>query len=246
MQPGFSIDEAQQLRDTLSRYKRESQRFLEVLVHDVRAHQRGINTSAELLAHELGDQLSVQARQVFDQLQDEVKRVNALLAAVGSYSDTLIESRYSMRPIPLEVPIQFAVSELSAMIRETGATVTYGALPQVLGDPARLTCLFRHLITNAVSYRSGAAPCIDIQATSESGRCVVSVRDNGIGIAPEYADKLFVPFFRLHGAEIPGAGLGLAACKNIVEAHGGTIWLASKVCDGTTFFFTLPPAGISG
>jgi len=243
MHPDLPTDEVQELREKLVRYNRETKRFLEVLVHDVRAHQRGINTSSEVLANELGDQLGEAPTQILKQLQEEVARMNVLLAAVSSYSDTMPGARYSMRTIPLEVPIQSACSELGTIIRETGATVVLGPMPHVYGDPTRLAAVFRHLISNAISYRSGAEPRIRIQTVPSPDHCVVSVQDNGIGIAPEYWDRLFSPFFRLHGAEIPGTGLGLAACRNIVEAHAGTIWLASKVCEGTTFFFTLPTGG---
>jgi light-regulated signal transduction histidine kinase (bacteriophytochrome) len=243
MPPDLPTGEVPELREKLVRYNRETKRFLEILVHDIRAHQRGINTSSEVLANELGDQLGEATTQVLTQLQEEVARMNVLLAAVSNYSDTMPGARYSMRAIPLEVPIQSACSELATIIRETNATVAFGALPQVYGDPTRLALVFRQMISNAINYRSAAAPRIHIQAVPNPDQWVVSVEDNGIGIAREYWERLFAPFFRLHGAELPGTGLGLAACRNIVEAHGGTIWLASKVCEGTTFFFTLPTTG---
>ena len=240
MQSDFPTDELQRLRKGLVEQKLEMRRFIETLVHDVRAHQRGINTSAELLSNELGLQLSAPVTEILGQLQEEVSRMNSLLTAVSRYSDTMSGARYSMRIIPLEASIQFARSELDTVIRETGATVTIAEMPRVEGDPARLASVFQNLISNAISYRSAAQPKVEIQAKPQSDRWVVSVQDNGIGISPEYWDRLFVPFFRLHGPERSGSGLGLATCKNIVEAHGGTIWLASRVCEGTTFFFTLP------
>ena len=227
------------MREKVLRQERAARHFLEVLIHDVRARQRGVNTSAELLANELQGQLNGTVQEILNHIHGEVTRMNLLMAAVSGYADTMPGARYAMTTIPLEIPLQSALSEVGAMVRESGTTVNAGVLPKVYGDPGRLASLFRHLITNAILYRGNAPPRIEIRTEPDAGRCLVSVRDNGIGIGGEYTDRLFVPFFRLHGADIPGTGLGLATCKNIVEAHGGKIWIASKICEGTTFFFTL-------
>jgi light-regulated signal transduction histidine kinase (bacteriophytochrome) len=232
----------QELRERMASEEKTTQRFLEVLIHDVRAHQRGINTVAELLGSGLDGNLSEDNRHLLSQLQDRVTKTNTFLAAVGNYAETLPGAHYSFRSLPIETPIQAALSQLETMVSETGARVSYSGLPQVWGDLTRLTALFRHLIANALAYRGAAEPRVEILARAEGTEWIVSVADNGIGIAPNYWERLFVPFFRLHGPEIPGAGLGLAACKNIVERHGGKIWLASKVCEGSTFFFSLPRA----
>jgi light-regulated signal transduction histidine kinase (bacteriophytochrome) len=136
---------------------------------------------------------------------------------------------------------------LSREIRESRATVSHGALPEVFGNEERLKLLFQNLIDNAIKYRGTAVPQIEIAATSDAEDWVFSVRDNGIGIDRKYWDNLFTPFKRLHGSEIPGAGLGLAICKKIVERHEGRIWIESEAGRGSTFLFTLPiEAGCNG
>jgi light-regulated signal transduction histidine kinase (bacteriophytochrome) len=112
-----------------------------------------------------------------------------------------------------------------------------------VGDVDRLKVLFQNLIDNAIKFRSTAAPQIEIAATADAEGWIFSVRDNGIGIDRKYWHNLFAPFKRLHGPEIPGAGLGLAICKRIVETHEGRIWIESEAGKGATFLFTLPISG---
>jgi light-regulated signal transduction histidine kinase (bacteriophytochrome) len=111
----------------------------------------------------------------------------------------------------------------------------------VLGDAVQLTRLFQNLIINSIKYRSNQTPRIDISVELRDGHWLISVRDNGIGIEPQYAEKVFGIFRRLHPrAERSGNGMGLAICKKVVTRHGGTIWVESKLGEGATFRFTLP------
>jgi light-regulated signal transduction histidine kinase (bacteriophytochrome) len=234
----FNLQMDQSCRDRLDQCEREIQRFLDVLVHDLRATQRAISTSAELLAAE--SQTGPEAHQLVAMLKQGVSRMNAVLAGVSNFSLSVPSASYSFGPVPMEISLQLALSRLTGEIRDCSGTVTRGTLPQVRGNAERLTLVLQNLLENALRYRSDADLHVDIQAEKCPDHWKFSVHDNGIGIAQRYWDGLFVPFHRLHGPEIPGVGLGLATCKRIVEAHGGKIWLDSKAGEGSTFFFTLP------
>jgi len=129
---------------------------------------------------------------------------------------------------------------LSASIDATGAAITYDSLPQVWVENRSLITLLQNLISNAIKYRGENQPRIHISVEASGANWRFSVRDNGIGIAPEYRERIFGIFKRLHGKEIPGTGIGLAICQRIVRWHGGDIWVESGPGSGSTFFFTLP------
>jgi chemotaxis family two-component system sensor kinase Cph1 len=121
--------------------------------------------------------------------------------------------------------------------------VTHDEMPRVVADVSQLTQLLQNLIGNALKFHGGEKPQIHIGAERRNDEWVVSVRDNGIGISPEFFDRIFVIFQRLHGKqEYPGTGIGLAVCKKIVERHGGAIWVESESGKGATFLFTLSAA----
>lgn len=129
-------------------------------------------------------------------------------------------------------------------IQECGAVVMRGSrLPQVMGDSVQLARLFQNLIINSIKYRSASPPRIDISAERQGNDWQIAVRDNGIGIEPKYAEKVFGIFRRLHTrAERAGSGMGLAICKKVVTRHGGRIWVDSQLGEGATFWFTIPVA----
>jgi light-regulated signal transduction histidine kinase (bacteriophytochrome) len=139
------------------------------------------------------------------------------------------------------------VTDLAAAIAESQASVTRDTLPTVLGDSIQLRQLFQNLIANAIKFhRPGETPRVHVSATLASGAWVFSLADNGIGIEPQYRERIFALFQRLHNrAAYPGTGIGLAICKKIVERHGGQIRVESEPGRGTTFVITLPitPAG---
>jgi light-regulated signal transduction histidine kinase (bacteriophytochrome) len=138
------------------------------------------------------------------------------------------------------------ISDLGGAIEDAGATVTReAALPTLQADPMQLQQLFQNLIANGIKFRRpDTAPVVHVSAQAQSGDWTFAVSDNGIGIEPQYLDRIFVLFQRLHSrAEYPGTGIGLAICKKIVERHGGTMRVHSELGNGTTFEFTFPARG---
>jgi light-regulated signal transduction histidine kinase (bacteriophytochrome) len=162
--------------------------------------------------------------------------------------DLLAFSRISREERPLaavdcEWVFERAMGNLAAAIEAAGATVTSDMLPAVWGDEAQLVQLFQNLLANGIKFRGDAPPQVHVSARLENGEWAFSVRDNGIGIAPEDVPRLFTIFERLHSQEeYPGTGIGLALCKRIVERHGGRIGVESTPGKGSVFSFTLYPA----
>jgi len=134
-----------------------------------------------------------------------------------------------------------AIMNLKIAVEESGATVTHDKLPTVVADEMQMVQLFQNLIGNAIKFRSHVSPQVHISARAEGNEWIFSVHDNGIGIDPQFFDRIFAIFQRLHGREeYPGTGIGLTVSKKIVERHGGRIWLESEPGKGTTFYFTIP------
>ena len=136
--------------------------------------------------------------------------------------------------------VRYWKNQLAGQMQETHATLTLDPLPAVKGDFLALAMLFRCLIENACKFRGEAAPCIHVGAVQQGSEWILSVRDNGVGFAPEYRDRIFRPFERLNGKRYPGSGLGLPLAKRIVERHGGRMWAESKPGEGCVCWFSLP------
>ena len=164
-------------------------------------------------------------------------------------NDLLAYSRVSTRgkgfePTDCEAVLSQVLSNLQVAIEESGAAVTHDPLPVVMADDLQLAQLFQNLIANAIKFHGEEQPLVHVSAEQDGREWVFSVRDNGIGIDPQYFDRIFVIFQRLHNRdEYPGTGIGLAICKKIVDRHGGRIWVESQPGKGSTFYFTIPGRG---
>ncbi|HIE30943.1 MAG TPA: GHKL domain-containing protein, partial [Methanosarcinales archaeon] len=160
--------------------------------------------------------------------------------------DLLTFSRVGTRGKPFKstdcaLVLEQTLANLQMAIEDRGAVITHDALPTVMADDSQLVQLFQNLIENAIKFQSEDPPRIHISAEQKGDEWVFSVADNGIGIEPEFFDRIFVIFQRLHGVdEYSGTGIGLAVCKKIVERHGGHIWVESEPGKGSTFYFTIP------
>jgi signal transduction histidine kinase len=168
-------------------------------------------------------------------------RMEALIHDLLTFSRAVHKEELPVGTADLAVSLGEALSVLKGDIEESAAVVTAGDLPRVRGETAQMAHVFQNLLSNALKYRKNDVPPeIRVSAKPDDDHWIVSVRDNGIGFEPRYADRIFGLFKRLHTKEYAGTGLGLAICKRIVERYGGCIWAESKPGAGAAFHFSLP------
>jgi PAS domain S-box-containing protein len=233
----------QQQKQDLARSNAELQKFAYVASHDLQEPLRMITSYLELLERRYKGQLDDKADQFIAYAVDGAARMQALINDLLNYSRVGTRGQ-NFQPVDCTVALDNALRNLQIAITDNDATITYDSLPQVNADATQLTQLFQNLIGNAIKFRSEDPLRIQISTKLTDGNWLFSVRDNGIGIEAQYAERIFVIFQRLHSRmEYPGTGMGLAICKKIVERHGGTLWVESKPNEGSIFYFTLPEAG---
>jgi signal transduction histidine kinase len=161
------------------------------------------------------------------------------MTALGHFVEAGSEQG-AMERVSLDEALTEALENLAQRIEESRATVSREGMPSLNGHRHQLVRLFENLLGNSITYRGTAEPNIAVTCAHTNGTCTLCVRDNGIGFQPEYAERIFTAFERLHGNSIPGSGLGLSTARRIVEGHGGRIWAESQEGQGAAFFFTLP------
>jgi signal transduction histidine kinase len=228
----------------LKRSNNELEQFAYVTSHDLQEPLRMVTSFLGLLSKKYKGKLDQDADEYIDFAVDGARRMQNMI------SDLLAYSRIGTRGKPFEAidseyALKQALNNLQLAIEESGALVTYDPLPTVLADSSQLTQLFQNLVANAIKFRSkDVSPKVHISAEINGEEWVFSVRDNGIGIAQEFFEHIFVIFQRLHGRdEYPGSGMGLAISRKIVERHGGRIWVESQIGQGTAFYFTIGGMG---
>jgi signal transduction histidine kinase len=229
----------EQTRD-LERSNAELEQFAYVASHDLQEPLRKVASFCQLLEQRYRGQLDERADQYIDFAVDGAKRMQQLINDLLAFS-RVGRTSGDFAPVDLGEAVRRALADLASAIDESGATVDADELPTVSGELSLLTLVFQNLIGNAIKFRSAEAPAVRVTAERQDGNWLISCSDNGIGIDPQYAERVFVIFQRLHGKdEYAGTGIGLAMCRKIVEHHGGRIWLDSDAGPGTTFRFTLP------
>jgi signal transduction histidine kinase len=227
-------------RQVLQRSNEELRQFAYIASHDLQEPLRTVASFTQLLVSRYGDQRDPQAAEFVSFIVDGVERMSSLIHDLLQYSATGASKTLPTTPTSAEGALAEVMFALSAFIQASGAEITSDRLPSVWVENRSLITLLQNLIGNAVKYRGQDPPRIHISAEAVDTNWRFSVRDNGIGIAPEYHERIFGIFKRLHGKEIPGTGIGLAICQRIVQWHGGEIWVESEPGFGCTFFFTLP------
>ncbi len=226
----------------LARSNSELQQFAYVASHDLQEPLRMVASFTQLLAKRYSEQLDDDARDFINYAVDGATRMQTLISDLLNYSRVGTQGK-ALAPTDCEALFKRVLETLQFHIEESGAVIESDTLPMVMADPQQLGQLFQNLLTNAIKFRGEKPPNLRISTEREGNDWKISVRDNGIGISPEHADRIFIIFQRLHTkTEYPGTGIGLAICKKIVERHGGRIWIEPSPGGGTTFCFTISAA----
>lgn len=223
----------------LRRSNEDLSQFAYVASHDLRSPLKTVLQFAQLLERRYSEQLG-DGKQLLDYITASAKGMATLIEDLLGYATVSVNAADAQTEINVQEQLETAMANLEATIAQSGASVTYDALPSLRVNGTNLIQIFQNLIGNAIHYRRDARPQIHISAQELTGEWLFSCKDNGIGVAPEYQSQIFEPFKRLHGADRPGSGIGLAVCKKIVERYQGRIWLESQPDEGSTFFFTFP------
>jgi two-component system CheB/CheR fusion protein len=235
-----------QAEEALQTTNAELQNFAYALTHDLQEPLRMVVNFTELLGREYAGKLGEEADKFIAYSVEGALRIEALLKALLAYWEVNGREQDSFAAVDCGAVLAKALLNLQVAIAESGAIVTSDPLPTVPTEEVTLTQVFQNLISNSIKYRGEETPKIHISAQREGDGWLFAVRDNGIGIDPQDAGRVFGMFRRLHGSEIPGTGIGLALCKKIVERQGGRIWVESEAGRGATFKFTIPPRGVLG
>jgi len=234
-----ALIETKKISEELARSNKELQQFAYIASHDLQEPLRMVASYTQLLERRYKNKLDSDAKEFIQFAVDGAIKMKNLIDDLLTYSrvgarDTRFE------PTDCSSPLGRAIDNLSVVIDENHAIITNDELPTVMVDALQITQLFQNLISNALKFRSKQPPRIHISAKQKGNEWIFSVQDNGIGIAPQYKDKIFMIFQRLHSEkDYTGTGMGLAICKRIMEHHGGRIWVESDGARGSTFYFTI-------
>ena len=231
--------------DELARSNADLEQFAYVASHDLQEPLRMVAAYTQLLAERYRGKLDENADKFIGYATEGAQRMQVLIR------DLLAFSRFGRKgtceSFDCNAVMEDVLHTLRAAIEESSATVTCGELPTIWADRTQMAQVFQNLIGNALKFRGKEPPVISIQAEKADQNWLFSVSDNGIGIAPEYTENIFVVFHRLHARnEYAGNGIGLAICKKIIEHHGGAIWVESQAGSGSVFKFTVPCPVLTG
>jgi len=233
-------EDHRQAQEELARSNRDLEQFAYVASHDLQEPLRMVATYTQLLAERYQGKLDADADKYIHYAVDGALRMQRLVQDLLAFS-RVGRQGFSHESTDCDAVLQMALTNLEAAIRESGAAVKHAQLPVLVADRSQLVQVFQNLIGNAIKFRGSEPPLIRVNAEIQEKEWLFSVADNGIGIAAEHRENVFVIFRRLHThSEYPGSGIGLSICKKIIEQHGGRIWVDSEPGRGSIFQFTLP------
>ena len=233
-------EELRAAHDELSRSNAELEQFAYVASHDLQEPLRMVSSYTQLLGKRHGDKLDGDAREFMAYIVDGAARMKQLIEDLLAYSRVGTRGK-DFKPVRLEAAVERARVNLRGALEDSGGEIAHDPLPEVEGDESQLVQLFQNLAGNALKFHGEEKPRIQISALEKDTEWEVSVQDNGIGIEPQYFERIFMVFQRLHDkGQYPGTGIGLAICKKVVDRHGGRIWVESAPGKGSRFVFTLP------
>jgi hypothetical protein len=232
---------------SLTRSNEALERFAFIASHDLQEPLRMITAYSQLLVKAYPGEFDKDAAMFVGNIVEGTRRMRELLADLLAYTEigSGPEEPAEAEAVDLNLVIENVKQNLKASIDENGAVITSDPLPTLAAYQGHFVPLFQNLIGNAIKYRSEHPPRIHISVQKTDGQFRFAVADNGMGIEPEYHEKIFEVFKRLHGKKIPGTGVGLSICQRVVERYGGRIWVESQVGRGATFLFTLPTAAVN-
>ena len=224
----------------LATSNKDLEHFAYIASHDLRQPIRKIRMCTEYLAEDYQHCFDEQAREYISYITKSTDRMYLLIDDLLSYSRIAKQER-NFVPLELESVVRDTLEDLSISIEEKQATVNYQNLPTIVANPREIGQLFQNLISNSLKFASDRSLEITIAAVEKEDQWLISVKDNGIGIEPQFSNKIFQMFQRLHrNCEYEGTGIGLAICQKVVNSYGGKIWVESQLNEGATFYFTLP------
>jgi len=233
-------EELAQLAQDLERSNAELKKFAYVASHDLQEPLNQVANYVQLLEMRYRQELDGETQEFMGYVVEGVSLMQTLIDDVLAYSRVDVKG-IEFKVIEVEKSLERALNSLRQRIQETGAEITYESLPTAMADNTQLMQLFQNLIGNAIKFRGSEIPKIHIGAQRQEDSWLFSVSDNGIGLEPQFSERIFIIFQRLHTRdEYPGTGMGLAICKKIVECHRGRIWVESELGKGATFYFTIP------
>ena len=224
----------------LQKYNAELEQFAFIAAHDLQEPLRTVKSYAQWLSSRYATSFDEEGREFLGYIVGGVDRMNRLVNDLRSYTEIANRRTTERRLCDLNQTLRMTLENMHASISESKAEITSEDLPTVIANRGQMVQLLQNLLSNAIKYSGPDKPKINVSVTRDDHDWHIRVRDNGIGIDPQYGTQIFGVFKRLHGQEVPGTGVGLAICKQIVEQHGGRIWVESEEGSGATFTFTLP------
>jgi signal transduction histidine kinase len=238
------VTQLEQAQQALRNLNEDLKHFAYAASHDLQEPLRMVTAYTQLLARQYKGKLDSQADQFINYAVAGAERMETLLKGLRDYWSVNEQRLDHDVLVDCNRVLETALVDLASRIEESGAIVTHDFLPTVIGEEAALGMLFQNLVGNSIKYRrEGEPPRIHVSAQRGDDVWRFSVRDNGMGIEPEFLEAIFAPFKRLHGAEYDGTGIGLTISQRIVDRYGGRIWVESTFGSGSAFCFTLPAAG---